>query len=116
MGMAMRDGDRLCAVTLSPAPAHLKRSALVYCHYYLGGGEILAFNRAGSAVSERDQSDPQMFVACEPAGGVARFKGGQVMTQMRGADRSHPKLPPTSEGPQIFARYSCIPEVRTPRS
>src|SRR5712671_8017075 len=116
MSMAMRDNDRLCAVTLSPAPAHLERFALVYCHYYLRGGEILAFHRAGSAVSERDRSDIQMFVACEPAGGLARCKVDQVMPQMLAPDRSHRSLPPTGEGPQFFVRYAVFPNVRCPRS
>jgi hypothetical protein len=116
VSVAMRDGNRLCAVTLSPAPVHFKRLALVYCHYYLGGCEILAFDRARSAVSERHRSDTQVFVVCKPPGWLARCKVDQVMLQMLTPDRSHWSLPPAGEGPQFFARYAISPNVRCPSS
>src|SRR5437899_5727925 len=93
MSLAMRDGDRLHAVALSPMPVHFKGFAVVYCHYYLRRGEVPALDRARSAVSERDRPDIQMFVECEPAGWFARGKVDQIMPQVLAPDRSHATSP-----------------------
>src|SRR5207245_10774817 len=84
MSLAMRDGDRLHPVALSPVPVHFKGFAVVYCHYYLRRGEVPALDRARSAVSERDRPDIQMFVECEPAVWFARGKVDQIMPQVLG--------------------------------
>src|SRR6266851_235390 len=79
MSMAVCDRDRLYAVTVSSAPVHLKRFALVYGDDYLRGSEIFAFDRSRCAVSKRDRSASQMFVECEPRSRFARGKVDQVV-------------------------------------
>jgi hypothetical protein len=113
MNVAVRDGDRLGAVTFGRAPAHFKRFALVYCYDYLRGGEVFAFDGARSAVNERDWSNTQMFVECEPPGWLARCKVDQVVPQMLAPDRSHRSLPPTGEIPNSWpvAPYSQTLDV-----
>jgi hypothetical protein len=103
MGLAMRNCDRLYSVAFNPAPAHFKGFSLVYAHCYLSRGEILAFHGTRGAVSERDRSDSQMFVECEPAGWFTQCKVDQVMPQMLAPDRSHRGLHTDGRGTPILS-------------